>query len=132
MKKLAIALIFGLVVSVIVAAPALAAAQKVPLNPIGTGPGNGFVVFNDTKGPQNVQIQMSLKQALPKTAYDVVVYLGAADPGSVVGTVTTNVQGNANFSYKGSVALGPQQVALELQRGAVPQFGTGPVTHTFK
>lgn len=113
-----------------VAGIALAKAAKVELNQIGVDPGGGFVIFNDTSGPENVQIQMSLKGALPKTDYDVIVHIGAPDV--YVATVTTNAKGNANFHYSASVASGEQQVGLGLKRGGVWQFGTGLLSHSFK
>ena len=130
MKKTAIAMVICLVVLVMAAAPVMAAAQKVDLNQIGTDPGCGFVIFNDTSGPDNVQIQMSLKGALPKTNYDVIVHIGAPD--TYVATVTTNVKGNVNFHYSASVASGDQQVGLGLKRAGAWQFGTGLLTHSFK
>ncbi len=109
----------------------LAKALKVKLNPIGTDPGGGFVIFNDTSGgPYNVQIQMSLKGALPNTNYVVFVHIGAPDKN--VATVTTNAKGNANFHYSSSVASGDQQVGLGLKREGEWQFGTGLLTHSFK
>lgn len=108
----------------------LAKALKVELNPIGTDPGGGFVIFNDTSGPENVQIQMSLKGALPNTDYDVIVHIGAPD--TYVATVTTNAKGNANFHYSGSVDSGDQEVGLGLKREGQWQFGTGLLTHSFK
>ena len=113
-----------------VAGIALAKAVKVDLNPIGVDPGGGFVVFNNTSGPENVQVQMSLKGALPNTDYDVIVHIGAPD--TYVATITTNAKGNANFHYSGSVASGEQQVGLGLKREGAWQFGTGLLTHSFK
>jgi len=113
-----------------VAGVALAKAVKAELNSIGVDPGGGFVIFNDTSGPENVQIQMSLKGALPKADYDVIVHIGAPD--AYVATVTTNVKGNANFHYSASVASGEQQVGLGLKREGAWQFGTGLLTHSFK
>lgn len=130
MKRLLIVLALCLVVVGIVAAPVLAKAEKVSLNPIGTDPGSGYVVFNDTSGPDNVQIEMSLKGALANTSYDVYVHIGAPD--TYVATITTNAQGNANFHYSTSVAPGDQQVGLGLKRAGVWQFGTGLFIHTFK
>lgn len=111
-----------------VAGIALAAAVKVDLNPISVGdqdPGGGFVVFNNTSGPENVQVQMSLKGALPNTDYDVIVHVGGPD--TYVATITTNAEGNANFHYSGSADPVPGNwVGLGLKRGAW-QFGTGQV-----
>ena len=109
-----------------VAGVALAKAVKVELNPIGDDPGGGFVIFNDTSGPENVQVQMSLKGALPKTDYDVIVHVGGPD--TYVATITTNAKGNANFHYSGSADPVPGNwVGLGLKRAGEWQFGTGKV-----
>jgi len=108
-----------------VAGIALAKAVKVDLNPIGVDPGGGFVVFNNTSGPENVQVQMSLKGALPNTDYDVIVHVGGPD--THVATITTNAKGNANFHYSGSADPVPGNwVGLGLKREGW-QFGTGQV-----
>ena len=105
---------------------ALAKAVKVELNPISVDPGCGFVIFNNTSGPENVQVQMSLKGALPLTEYDVIVHVGGPD--TYVATITTNVKGNANFHYSGSADPVPGNwVGLGLKREGAWQFGTGMV-----
>ena len=109
-----------------VAGIALAKAVKADLNPIGVDPGGGFVVFNNTSGPENVQVQMSLKGALPNTDYDVIVHVGGPD--TYVATITTNAKGNANFHYSGSADPVPENwVGLGLKREGAWQFGTGQV-----
>ena len=138
MKKVLLVLVIALALVGVMVVPALAKAQKVPLDPIGHDPGGGFVIFNDTSGPNNVRIQMSLKGAAPNTEYDVYVHLGAPD--TYVATVKTNPKGNVNFHYSGSVTPRAQdhQVGLGLTRaGAAPvppnwQFGTGLLDHSFK
>ena len=130
MKKLLIALAICLVVVGIMGGPVLAKAQKVPLNPIGTDSGGGFVVFNDTSGPNNVQLQMSLKGAEPEAVYDVIVHMNGKD--TFVGTVTTNKKGNANFHWSWSEAgSGTRRLGLGLKREGQWQFGTGGVFHSF-
>jgi len=105
---------------------ALAKAVKAELSPIGVDPGYGFVIFNDTSGPENVQVQMSLKGALPYTEYDVIVHVGGPD--TYVATITTNAKGNANFHYSGSADPVPGNwVGLGLKREGAWQFGTGMV-----
>lgn len=128
-KVIAIALAVVLLLTV-GSGVALAKAQKLDLNEIGTDSGSGFVIFNDNSGPNNVNIQMSLKRAEPNTEYDVYVHVGAPD--AYVATVKTNRKGNVNFHYSGSVASGDQLVGLGLKRAGEWQFGTGLVTHTFK
>jgi len=109
-----------------VAGIALAKAVKADLNPIGADPGGGFVVFNNTSGPENVQVQMSLKGALPNTDYDVIVHVGGSD--TYVATITTNAKGNANFHYSGSADPVPENwVGLGLKREGAWQFGVGQV-----
>jgi uncharacterized membrane protein len=130
MKRIAIALVLSLLLVATLSGVALAKAEKVTLNQIGSDNGGGFVVFNDTSGPDNVQIEMSLKGALANTDYDVIVHIGAPD--TYVATITTNTQGNANFHYSASVAPGDQLVGLGLKRAGVWQFGTGLLTHTLK
>lgn len=130
MKKLLIALAICLIVVFIMGGPVLAKAEKVPLNQIGSDPGGGFVVFNDTSGPNNVQLQMSLKGALAKTTYDVIVHINGSD--TLVGTVTTNKKGNANFHWSWSEAgSGTRRLGLGLKREGQWQFGTGGVFHSF-
>ncbi len=78
----------------------------------------------------NLRIEMSLKGAVAKTTYDVYVHIDGPD--TLVGTVTTNAQGNANFHWRGSVGPGLREAGLGLQRAAAWQFGTGLLTHSFK
>ena len=127
MKKIAVALALGAIVVGTMTVPALAAAQKVPLNPIGSDPGGGFVVFNDTSGPDNLQVQLSLKGAMSNATYDVIVRVSGVDV--LVGTITTNKKGNANFHWSGSTAPGVGSTGLGLKRAGVWQFGTGGVDH---
>jgi hypothetical protein len=126
MKRILIALALCLVMIGLIVSPAGAAATKVTLNAIGADPGSGFVVFNNTSGPNTVQLEMSLKGAPANTTYEVYVQLGLGD--TLVGTVTTNKAGNANFHYEG--VYDPQVytwVGLGLMKGGVYQFGTGMV-----
>ena len=131
MKKLIAIMVVAIMVPILVASPAFAKAQKADLNQIGSDPGSGFVVFNDTSGPNNVQLQMSLKGALPDTVYDVIVHMNGSD--TPVGTITTNSAGNANFHLSWSEdSPGVRRMGLGLKRSGVWQFGTGGVPHTFK
>lgn len=139
MKKVLRVLIIALALVGVLVIPALAAkggqgkgAQKVTLIPYpgGTDPGGGFVIFNDTSGPDNVQTQMSLKGAPANTVYDVWVMIN--DVITHVGTVTTNPKGNANFHCSYSEAgSGVQKLGLALWRGGW-QFHTDTVFHSFK
>jgi hypothetical protein len=127
MKKVAIALVLSLLLVGIVAVPALAQADKVPLNAIGSDTGGGFVIFNNTSGPDNLQIEMSLKGAMPNVTYDVIVRVSGVD--TPVGSVTTNKQGNANFHWSGSTAPGVGSTGFGLKREGSFQFGTGGVDY---
>jgi hypothetical protein len=111
MKKTMIAVVLSLALVALVAAPLMAAAQKANLvpcpinypNPAALPPGGGFVVFNNSAGPNNLEMTVALKGVMPNTEYD--IYLGVdvwGTPGKV-GTVTTNAQGNANFHLNTAV-----------------------------
>lgn len=127
MKKIAIAVALSLLVVGIMAGPVLAKADKLPLNAIGSDTGDGFVIFNDNSGADNLQIEMSLKGAMPNATYDVIVRVSGVD--TPVGTVTTNRQGNANFHWSGSTAPGVGSTGLGLKRAEAWQFGTGGVDY---
>lgn len=122
MKKtiLEIALVSAMIAAI--AVPVMAAAQKAslvacPINyPDGTTPppGGGFVIFNNTSGPNNLVMTLALKGVAPNTAYD--IYLGVdvwGTPGKV-GTVTTNRQGNANFHLNTAVAAGTHTLNIDI------------------
>jgi len=112
----------ALAIVALIAVPVLAAAQKVNLVPCpynyGPGvtppPGGGFVIFNNSAGAKNLQMTISLKGLQPKTSYD--IYLGVdawGTPGKV-GTVRTNVQGNANFHLNTAVARGTHVLNVDI------------------
>ena len=129
MKKILIAMVICLTLIALISGSVLAAAQKVPLNKIGNDDGSGFVIFNETSGPNNVQVQMSLKGAMANADYDVIIQIRGSD--TYVGTITTNTRGNANFHYSYWEDSGYQRMGLGLKRGGW-QFGTGGIFHTFK
>jgi len=123
MKKLTIAIVLCLVVFAMIAMPALAAAQKValvacPINyPAGSEqpPGGGFVVFNNSAGPNNLEVTVSLKGVEPGVTYDVYLFVdGAWYDGALAGTITTNVQGNANFHMNGLLEPGEHTLAIDI------------------
>jgi len=114
MKKTILEIALVLAVVAVIAVPVMAAAQKTNLIPCvqtyGPGstlplpPGGGFVIFNNTSGPNNLVMTLSLKGVQPNTEYD--IYLGVdtwGTPGKV-GTVKTNGQGNANFHLNTAVS----------------------------
>ncbi len=126
MKKTLIAIVMSLVMVGVMAGPVLAATQKMSLNQLGVDPdpGSGFVVFSNNSGPNNMNVQMSLKGALPNTDY--VVYCALEGDSDVpLATITTNAKGNANFHYSVYVPSNKKPRGLGLTRDGVWKFGTG-------
>jgi hypothetical protein len=112
-----------------VGAPALGAAERVPLVPCfedypacadltgANSPGGGFVVFNDrnsSAGPNNLLVTVSLKKVTPNTAYDVYLFVDQTNVGANLGTVTTNGQGNANFQSFAALSLGAHDLGIDV------------------
>jgi hypothetical protein len=95
-KKIAIALALCLVIVSIMAAPVFAKAQKVDLVSVSGDPGRGFAVFIPYTGGS--ALELSLKGAMPNAEYNVFMEMSLL-PGVPIpiGTMTTNVKGNANF-----------------------------------
>jgi hypothetical protein len=121
MKKLVFIIVTGMVLVGLMAAPVIAAAQKVdlvkcPYNYPGqtSPPGGAFVIFNNSAGPNNLELTVALKGVLPNTEYD--IYLGVdtwGTPGKI-GTITTNNKGNANFHMNRMVTAGTHTLALDI------------------
>jgi hypothetical protein len=112
MRKTILEVAVVLAVVALIAVPVTAAAQKANLVPcplnypdgVTPPPGGGFVIFNNTSGPNNLVMTLSLKGVQPNTEYD--IYLGVdtwGTPGKV-GTVKTNRQGNASFHLNTAVS----------------------------
>lgn len=116
MKKLASALALGLLLVALVAAPGLAKAEKTDLVPYPTGPAVGAVIFNNSAGPNNLEVTVQLRSVTPDTAYDVYLFLdgNASGTGVVLGTVTTNGAGNATFHANTAVPVGSHRVAIDV------------------
>jgi hypothetical protein len=116
MKRLSVWLAVCLAVLATTSVFLLAAAAKVDLvpcpinwpNPASPPPGSAFVIFNNPSGEDgfNFQMLVSLKKVLPRTAYDVYYYVDDGNIPYLAGTVTTNIQGNANVHFKGSIPEG--------------------------
>jgi len=136
MKKLiAIALAVVLVLTV-GSGVALAKAQKVDLNPYDDGgagfdPGTGFVVLNNSTG--GAELQVSLKGAVANDDYYVYISGDSGVSWDLLGTMTTNGKGNANFHMNWKdVPAGTYTVEVALNRVGATRFMTPVVTLTIK
>ena len=99
--------------------------------------GGGFVVFNNSAGPNNLELTVALKGAPADATYDIYLFVdGAWYNGAPVGTVTTNKQGNANFHINVALTSGTQALAVDvaLPVSGSDQFLTNPweTSMTFK
>jgi len=154
MRKTILEVAVVLAVVALIAVPVMAAAQKANLIPcvvtypdgVTPPPGGGFVIFNNTSGPNNLVMTLALKGVQPNTEYD--IYLGVDSwglvPGDVVkvGTVKTNRQGNANFHLNTAVASGEHTLNVDVtlkgsgsdiyELPGIHDSPTGGVTMTFK
>jgi hypothetical protein len=124
MRKLltTVGVTMGLLMVTVLAGPALGAAQKVPLEPAAAFPNNtggGFVVFNNSAGPDNLHFTVALKGVLPDETYDIYLFVDDCDVsvdgfGNPSGTVTTNRQGNATLHVNTSVSLGTHALGIDV------------------
>ena len=119
MKRLASALVLSLLLVGLTAGPALAKAEKTDLvtyGPVVYGPVVGSVIFNNPSGPDNLGLTVQLKKVTPDTAYDIYLFVDgwASGTGIVLGTVTTNVVGNATFHANTIVTPGLHTVAIDV------------------
>jgi hypothetical protein len=113
MKRILIALLLCLVLIITITVPTLAAAQKVDLvpSPKWNEPGGGFVVFNNSAGPNNLEVTVALKAVRPDMAYDVYLYVDTS-VGILLGTIMTNWQGNSNFHTDLVVSAGQHNLGV--------------------
>jgi hypothetical protein len=113
MKRILVSLVLCLVVVGIIASPALAAAQKVDLvpNPKWNAPGGGFVVFNNSVGPNNLKVTLALKGVTPDTSYDIYLFVDTS-VGIMLGTIMTDGKGNANLHINNLVAAGQHNLGV--------------------
>jgi hypothetical protein len=77
----------------------------------------GAVIFNSSAGsPNNLEMTLQLKKVTPNTAYDVYLFLDtyASGQGVVVGTFTTNGDGNGTFHVNAYVTPGIHTVAVDV------------------
>jgi hypothetical protein len=101
-----------------------AAAQKVdlipcPINypdPANLPPGGGFVIFNNpAAADNNLDVTISLKGVEPQTDYDLYLFVdGAWYNGAKLGTITTNIKGNATFHINGLLSPGLHILAFDV------------------
>jgi len=124
MRRLASALVLGMLVGGLVATPVLAKADKVDLTLAAAFPdlpGGGAVIFNNSSGPNNLKVTVQLKKVTPDFTFDVYLFVdGAWYGGAPVGTITTNGVGNATFHMNAQVAAGGHYVAVDV---ALPVSG---------
>ena len=125
MRRLASAMLLGVLVAGLVAAPALARANKVALvgyAPNGVTQGGGSVIFNNPSGRNNLQVTVQLKGARPNFTYAVYLFVdGAWYRGAPVGSITTDGQGNATFHKNAKVSAGQHLLAIAV---ALPGSGS--------
>jgi len=118
MRRLASALALGMLVAGLVAAPVLAKADKVDMPPVSwvAGlPGDGAVIFNNSSGPNNLEVTVQLKGVKADFAYDVFLFVDNAWYGAApVATITTNGAGNATFHMNAKVAEGKHLLGVDI------------------
>ncbi len=105
MKKILIAIVLCLSLVALMVSPVMAAANKLDLIAKDGLTGGGFVIVNNSAGPNNLEVTVSLKGAEAGT-YSVFLFVdGVWYSGAPVGDITPNAQGNANFHI--NVAVTP-------------------------
>ena len=122
MKKVVLlTTVVALLVCLVAVPVVMAAAQKAnlvpcPINyPTTPPPGGGFVVFNNSAGPDNLEMTVALKGVKPNTDYDIYIFVdGAWLNGALSGTVTSNEQGNANFHLNTAVTSGTHTLNIDV------------------
>jgi hypothetical protein len=140
MKRVLFALVLCIALVGIVAIPIFAdAAVKLELAPIVGLSGSGFVVFNNSSGPNNnMELTVSLKGAAADTTYEVWLEKnGQPAFGPPVGTFTTNGKGNGNFHINMFMAPGTYNLGIDVAIGGGDQYLTSnvygaPILTTFK
>ena len=125
MKRLIAFMLVAIMAPILVASPVFAKAQKVDLSADPRNPdftdraGEGFVVFNNSSGENNLEVTVSLKNAdvdaLGVTELDVYLYVKPG-PSVKIGTITLNNKGNGNFHANCSVPSEDQELALVLTK----------------
>ena len=152
MKKIAIALILCMVLSVIMGGAALAAAQKLDLRanppwcdiPGKDQPVAGFVVLNNDNETDEVVVVVSLKEGVAGRTYAIYLEDYKVPAGGrlnwkacrYLGELTTNRNGNGNFDTR--VSRSPSiyhlQIVVSYPRGSwgPKSFGTDIATIEIK
>jgi hypothetical protein len=121
MRRFVSALALGMLVAGLMVAPAAAKASNVSLAPIAGLAGGGTVIFNNSSGPNNLEVTVQLKAAPAATTYAVYLFVdGAWYGGAPVGTMATNGAGNATFHINVHVSTGAHALAVDV---AVPVTG---------
>ena len=140
MKRIASALVLGMLMVGLVATPTLAKAEKVDLHPSAANHvtwGEAAAIFNNSSGPNNLEVTVQIKGATPDFTYGVFLFVdGAWYKGAPVGNVTTNGVGNATFHVNVAVAPGDHLVTVDVATplpAGLDQYLAWPGIHmTFK
>jgi len=123
MKKVLLALALCLVIAGLIATPAFAATQKVPLT---VTTGASYATFITNQGDNELVINVTLKGALPNAKYG--VYLIFDNPISLgnltLGSLTTNSKGNwggqnQQYEFQTVMRKGNYTVNLSLINGPI-------------
>ena len=150
MKKIAVALVIGMVLTLIVGGVVLAAAQKLDLRanppwcdvPVADEPVAGFVVLNNDNETDEVVVVVSLKEGASNQTYGIFLEEYKGQTGgrpnwlswAYLGDLTTNRNGNGNFDTRISRSHGNYflQIVVSYPWGhwGAESFGTdiAPIT----
>lgn len=72
-------------------------------------------MFNNSAGPNNLEVTVSMQSVEPGVTYDIYLFVdGVWYDGALVGTITTNMKGNANFHMNGLIDQGEHTLAIDI------------------
>jgi hypothetical protein len=130
-RRLASALLLGMLMVGLVAAPALARANKVVLAPVEGVHGGGTVVFGASTEWNNLDITVQLSGTEPRVGFIVYLFLDCESETACLprelGTVTSNAIGRANFHFETQLEPGAHFVGVDVM--AVGPAGWGSAYH---
>jgi hypothetical protein len=136
MKKVFISIFLCILLVVIIATPALGAAQKLVLNPYPeqADTGSAFAIVNNSTG--GVEATISLRKAMENAEYT--AYLGIPFWDTMIwaplGTFNTNWQGNGNFhiNYKNVEPGDYLGLIIAVNRDGATRFWSDPFDLSIK